>query len=70
MRKFRQALRFLQDFAREFCSGRKQGMKKDRRKGGPFFPVPIQRQRFRLDGFPALFCNFRRDMHRAAAGGL
>lgn len=34
MRKFRQALRFLQDFAREFCSGRKQGMKKDRRKGG------------------------------------
>lgn len=40
MRKFRQALRFLQDFAREFCSGRKQDMKKDRRKGGPFRTVP------------------------------
>lgn len=41
MRKFRQDLRFFAGFCpRDFTGGRKQDMKKDRRKGGPFFPVP------------------------------
>lgn len=65
----------MQNFAREFYGGRKQDIKKDRRKGGPFFPVsdregPVQRQRFRLDGFPVLFHDFRCDVYCTAAGGL